>query len=60
MCRCKSTNCDLRQRGEVAGWDEQEEGAGDTLLALQFNHYICGEVLTVVLWKPLKLLSKVK
>lgn len=44
-----------RRRG-----DEHEEEAGNTLLALQFNHRIPGEVLTVVLWKPLKLLSKVK
>lgn len=44
----------------VGGEDEHEEEAGDTLLAWQFNHYIPGEVLTVVLWKLLKLLSKVK
>lgn len=44
----------------VGGEDEHEEEAGDTLLASQFNHYIPGEVLTVVLWKLLKLLSKVK
>lgn len=45
----------------VRGWgDEHEQEAWDTLLASQFNHYIPGEVLTVVLWKLLKLLSKVK
>lgn len=48
--------------GAADGGDEHEheEEAGNTLLALQFNHRIPGEVLTVVLWKPLKLLSKVK
>ncbi len=41
-----------------AGW--AQGGSWDTLLALQFNHCIPRKVLTVVLWKLLKLLSKVK
>lgn len=63
----QSTNCDLKQKGGVVGGSDAKKGgdtgwAGslDTLLALQFNHCILREVLTVVLWKLLKLLSKVK
>lgn len=64
LWKCESTNCDLKKSGECSGvgvkggwaWG----GSWDTLLALQFNHCIPREVLTVVLWKLLKLLSKVK
>lgn len=44
----------------VCGGGWARGGSWDTLLALQFNHCIPREVLTVVLWMPLKLLSKVK
>ncbi len=37
-----------------------DKGSQDSLLAMQFNHCIPRQVLTVVLWKLLKLLSKVK
>lgn len=64
LWKCESTNCDIWSKEEVgeiggcAGW--AWGGSRDTLLALQFNHCIPREVLTVVLWKLLKLLSKVK
>lgn len=48
---------ELRNGGMREGLDK---GSQDGLLAMQFNHCIPRQVLTVVLWKLLKLLSKVK
>ena len=43
------------------GWGTGYRGGSwESLLTLQFNHCILRAVLTVVLWKLLKLLSKVK
>lgn len=58
----KLSGADWSRKG-AGGWGLGCTGWAEslgTLLSLQFNHCIPREVLTVVLWKLLKLLSKVK